>query len=254
MIIILFNYLAETFPLNVYTNKQNSKCDLTVLCYNVKSSTPSYKFLQVLIARVILKESPDVAYLCEFNLSQSKILDSIMIKEGGYRRFYKSGTNCVFYSKFEIDSIHGIDTGTYRKGHHLNNMIHLFLANDTVAVFGCHLSSSRKGIVNAYHQRAKEADSLFYIIKAEPFPVIVMGDLNDFSGSYVIKRLKEAGLKDAWWEGGCGYGATFHDKWLKLRLDHILYNKDKLNLQYVKVIDSDLSDHNAMVAGFIFNK
>lgn len=254
MILFFFNQLTETLPFNFNTNKQNSECDITVLCYNVKCSSPSYKLNQNSIAREILKERPDVIYLCEFNLSPSKILDSLIINDGGYRRYYKSGTNCVFYSKFEIDSIHGIDTGTYRKGHHLNNRIHLFLAYDTVAVFGCHLSSSRKGIVNAYHQRAKEADSLFNVIKAESFPVIVMGDLNDFSGSYAINRLMETGLKDAWWEGGCGYGATFHDKWLRLRLDHILYDKDKLNLQHVKIIKSRLSDHNAMVARFTINK
>ncbi len=81
-----------------------------------------------------------------------------------------------------------------------------------------------------------------------------MGDLNDVSGSYAVERIKKAGLKDAWWKGGFGYGATFHDKWLRLRLDHILYQNNKLKLQYVKVIDSDLSDHDALVAGFIINR
>ena len=50
--------------------------------------------------------------------------------------------------------------------------------------------------------------------------------------------------------GSCGYGTTFHDGWLRLRLDHILYPKDKLELKSVKIIDSDLSDHNALIAGF----
>lgn len=50
-------------------------------------------------------------------------------------------------------------------------------------------------------------------------------------------------------KGGNGYGCTFHDGWLQLRIDHILHSKG-LNLESIKVIDTDLSDHNAVVAGF----
>ena len=86
----------------------------------------------------------------------------------------------------------------------------------------------------------------------EKGPIIVVGDFNDVSGSYTLSCIKDIGLSDAWWEGGFGYGTTFHNKWLRLRLDHILYPKDKLKLQSVKVINSDLSDHNALIADFSF--
>ena len=82
----------------------------------------------------------------------------------------------------------------------------------------------------------------------------VMGDMNDVSGSYTINRIKEAGLKDAWWEGGGGYGATFHGKGLRLRIDHILYDYKELELTGVRVIDNNLSDHNALMASFRVKK
>ena len=88
----------------------------------------------------------------------------------------------------------------------------------------------------------------------EQRPLIVMGDMNDVSGSTPINRIKKAGLKDAWWEGGCGYGATFHGKGLRLRIDHILYDYKGLELVGVKVIGNDLSDHNALIARFRINK
>lgn len=259
LIIILFvlfvgNYLVEAVPFNLFFSSSNVDSDLIVLCYNVKCSSPFYKENQKYIAREIINESPDVAFLCEFNLWPSKTLDSIMINEGGYKRFYKSGSYCVFYSKYSIDSIKSIDTGTFRNGHSLNNMIHLYLPNDTLSVIGCHLSSSKRSLMRAYRNRIIETDSIIKAIQQEAYPLIVMGDLNDISGSYTIRNLKKQGLKNAWWEGGSGYGCTFHDKWLRLRLDHILYSKDKLKLQFVKVIDSDLSDHNALVAGFSFHK
>lgn len=87
-----------------------------------------------------------------------------------------------------------------------------------------------------------------------------MGDMNDISGSYTLRRIESvellrhgsAGLTDAWWKGGFGYGTTYHDHSLRLRLDYILYDEDRLTLTDVKEIDTDASDHNALVGGFRF--
>lgn len=81
---------------------------------------------------------------------------------------------------------------------------------------------------------------------------LVMGDLNDVCGLPALKKFATAGLKDAWSEGGFGYGATIHTP-LPYRIDHILHNEG-LVLKGVKVIDtSDISDHNALVAVFDFS-
>jgi endonuclease/exonuclease/phosphatase (EEP) superfamily protein YafD len=76
-----------------------------------------------------------------------------------------------------------------------------------------------------------------------------MGDMNDFNVSAPMDSLKDAGMKNAWWEGGFGYGATYHEGWLRLRIDHIYYN-DKLRLKDVKVVKTDLSVHNILIADF----
>lgn len=88
--------------------------------------------------------------------------------------------------------------------------------------------------------------------RAEGKTVIVAGDLNDWCGSTTLNTLMNEGenaLKDAWWEGGNGVGFTYQGWHLRLRLDHILYS-DGLELQNVKVIDSDLSDHRPLIARF----
>ena len=92
--------------------------------------------------------------------------------------------------------------------------------------------------------------------RAEGKTVIVAGDLNDWCGSTTLNTLMGEGdnaLKDAWWEGGNGFGFTYQGWHLRLRLDHILYS-DGLELQDVKVIDSDLSDHRPLVADFLISK
>ena len=85
-----------------------------------------------------------------------------------------------------------------------------------------------------------------------------MGDMNDISGFYTLRRIEaaellrqgSAELADAWWKGGFGYGTTYHDHGLRLRLDHILYDEHCLTLSDVNVIDTDASDHNELVGGF----
>lgn len=49
-----------------------------------------------------------------------------------------------------------------------------------------------------------------------------MGDLNDISGSTPLRTLEYSGLKDAWWEGVVGYGATIHNPF-PYRIDHIMF-------------------------------
>lgn len=77
--------------------------------------------------------------------------------------------------------------------------------------------------------------------------VIVAGDFNDWSGSYCMNTIQYNDFKDAWWEGGNGFGFTYNGWHLRLRLDHILYS-DNFELCGVKVIESDTSDHRALVA------
>lgn len=85
--------------------------------------------------------------------------------------------------------------------------------------------------------------------RAEGKLVIVAGDLNDWCGSDCLNTLMGDDLKDAWWEGGKGFGWTYFGWHLRLRLDHILYS-DELELVDVKVIDTDISDHKPLMARF----
>lgn len=75
--------------------------------------------------------------------------------------------------------------------------------------------------------------------------------MNDVSGSYTICTLQDGlGLKDAWWQGGTGFGFTYHGYGvMRFRLDHILYNK-YLDLQNVSTPHVGYSDHWPVVADF----
>lgn len=247
--VFILNAVSETFP--TYLCKNNdARADFKVLCYNVRSSDSLFFQRQKMMAESLIAESADVFFLCEFSMWRGQLLDSIMTDKGHYNRYYKSGTDCIYYSKYPIDSIRPVYSNPIHPKRTLTNRVNVMVENDTITIVGCHLSSGRNHFMEAYDERCKEADSIYAYLQDVKNPIIVMGDMNDISGSYAINRIKSVGLVDAWWKGGNGYGTTFHGKGLRLRIDHILYQESRLKLQNVKVIDSDLSDHNALVAEF----
>ena len=246
--LLFINTWFEICPLHPYERDKDTTADIKLYTLNVFSLGRDYKERQVRIAKSILDENPDIVFLCEFYLNRNKLLDSVLTRT--YKSYYKRRTLCAFYSKHDIDSISEVFESLYGKRHSQSVMAHFYKGNDTLSIIGCHLSSSHYHVKEGFFRRKKESDVLYDLINKESYPVIVLGDLNDISGSYTIRRVQQAGLSDAWWEGGCGYGTTFHDGWLRLRIDHILYPKRRLELQNIKVVDSGLSDHRALVASF----
>jgi endonuclease/exonuclease/phosphatase family metal-dependent hydrolase len=147
-----------------------------------------------------------------------------------------------------------------------------------VTIFSCHLRSSaystaRKQMnvdanwidgVPLYYRNYRigklirdfEADNVRRyvdsIINQAGQAVIVAGDFNDWSGSYCMDKIQDNDLKDVWWAGGNGFGFTYNGWHLRLRLDHILYSED-FEPCGVKIIESDISDHRALVADFRLN-
>lgn len=124
-------------------------------------------------------------------------------------------------------------------------------------------SSLRRYLENVETQSAVRFDQAKMICEADsvgrtvtPKPVIIMGDMNDVGGSEALRQLKKAGFRDAWWTGGFGYGATYHEP-LPFRIDHIYYSPE-LRLRDIRILRSadwgtesvPLSDHDALVATF----
>lgn len=86
--------------------------------------------------------------------------------------------------------------------------------------------------------------------KKQGLPVIVCGDMNDVSGSKTLSILLSAGLKNAWWEKGRGFGFTYHGHYImNFRIDHILHTED-IEVKSIKKIEQSFSDHDPVIASF----
>lgn len=244
----------------------DSEHQLRVLTWNICEADIENKQAQCNIANLILEQDADFIQLNEFSLDSCLVIDSLLSEHYPYKEDVKAKTKAgdIFYSKIQLAESGKLDraipNGIYSK---------LYLGKDSLYVLGCHLPGNNqegqieiddadslrrvKTFLERYRQgQEKRKESAHYLketVQESSWPIIVMGDMNDFNASAPLDSLRDAGMKNAWWEGGFGYGATYHEGWLRLRIDHIYYN-ERLKLKDVKVVKTDLSDHNILIADF----
>jgi endonuclease/exonuclease/phosphatase family metal-dependent hydrolase len=111
----------------------------------------------------------------------------------------------------------------------------------------------RKGVTdiiqkmnNAFRLRANQAESISKHIKGSPYPVIVCGDFNDTSVSYVYREVK-GNLKDTFIESGKGFGGTYNGKLPSFRIDFIFHDNSFNTIQYIRE-KVEYSDHYPIMA------
>lgn len=253
ILICLINWRFTVFPVH-FTHVQGN---LKVLTYNVHSTGSNFEKDASRIAMLILNAKPDFVYLTEYYEKKGCVLDSILKISYSYsytKHRWGQNEGDAFYSKWKIDSVcrffvNGERIMAYR--------VQVSHASDTIAMYCCHFASNNadsqsitwESIKKGYHKRSFEVEEILRHIRNDKYPCIIMGDMNDISGSPSLNAIENAGFEDAWWNGGLGYGSTFHDGWLMLRIDHILYDKN-FDLCDVRVLNADYSDHDALVGSF----
>ncbi|MFW5805249.1 MAG: endonuclease/exonuclease/phosphatase family protein [Bacteroidales bacterium] len=102
-------------------------------------------------------------------------------------------------------------------------------------------NSIRRKISFAFKQRAKQAEVLGKHIENSPYPVIVCGDFNDTPISYAYHKVGKS-LNDGFKKAGKGFGLSYERKFMRVRIDHILYSKH-FNAYEFNVHRSGYSDH-----------
>jgi len=95
--------------------------------------------------------------------------------------------------------------------------------------------------------RTSQAELIAATIKANPYPVVLMGDLNDTPLSFTLGTIRRAGLVDAFRQNGQGLGITYPGTIPGLRIDYVL-SDPSLEVLTADVVDCGFSDHNATTA------
>lgn len=266
---LIINHHFQLCAFSPYST--GTEMSLRMMTWNIHVTDPAFKNKQTDIANEIIKQDADIVLINEFCLDVATQLHSQLRENYPYvtESYGKVLGGDILYSRFPIDSNQKLETPIL---HPLAYEFRLKVNEKPVRIVGCHLSSNNYDkdghqytpkkenkfldLPNYYanyreskERRTMQAELIRSCILSEDLPTIVMGDMNDFSGTSPLNTLLKAGLKDAWWEGGNGFGITFHEDWMHFRLDHILYDAN-WELSSVKVVQSDLSDHRPLVAEF----
>lgn len=269
----------------------SKEADLKVMTWNVHCAKGTDSTKQKQIAGVILDADADIVLLNEFNLDSCCVIDSLLRMKYAFTEEGASRQKCgdMFYSKMKLENSEHPKLSRLWRNHFGKSQEEypdslrgtqieairatLTIGADSVMIIGCHWASSSgdgstivNGVdslmkVGSFYERyklkqklrVKQAEFANWMMDSCMHPIILMGDLNDFNQSPPLRKLKDYGLSDSWWEGGFGLGDTFHTGWMRLRLDHI-FHSDGLKLSDIKVIPTELSDHNLLVATFTIRK
>ena len=269
--VVLFNAMTETFAISVPCNC-NGEC-LTIMTYNTQSTSSDYMTQNrenpTEMSELIIKQDADIVCLQEYEGWYCDYLKKAL--SANYPFFVQMPEmpkESAVFSKYLIEDVKQIpgdlvmEMTINRKG-------------GIIKLIACHMDSNRfdsinkelegraiwyerfgsymDGINKAGEKRVDEVEKIKKRVKSclsKGIPVVVCGDMNDVGGSKPLRILKSAGLKDAWWEKGLGFGFTYYGhQWMKFRLDHIMYS-DAMKCKSVKVVRQDFSDHNPIVAKF----
>lgn len=110
-----------------------------------------------------------------------------------------------------------------------------------LAVYSTHFDHTSGAV------RIRQAARLRTLIRRDPLPVLVGGDLNAEPGSPALNVLRRDGLADAWETAGSGSGLTVPAGSPRRRIDYLLHGPD-LRTRRAAVLESGISDHREVWA------
>lgn len=126
-----------------------------------------------------------------------------------------------------------------------------------------YLPSAVQQLEDNVEARLSQAQALRELIRQEREPVVVAGDLNSPDASLACVTLREAGLHDAFVEGGKGYGYTYGHFLLPrrlplygiswMRIDHIMLSS-QLQSFACRAGAANHSEHRPVIADVVLRR
>lgn len=281
--LLLINYKYQLIAVNIKSCDTRQR-SFRVMTYNVANGLYNEKIeprnRKDSLLKIIQKVYPDILCLHECSRWHIRGLESLLVQEYPYIAHSQS-----MYSRFKVVNSFVIKPDTlsdeYKSlkhqepafmgsnkssgvfycadlliGNHIVRVINVRLATNNIS--SMHESSFFKKFPAMYKNynlgerlRKSQIEHIRNVITESPYPVILCGDINDISGSSTINLFSQNGLEDAWWHSGRGYGATYNDHGMHLRIDHVLYDKNFMPM-HSQVVESAFSDHLPLIVDFNF--
>lgn len=267
VVVLILNWYWQVFSfgINPLSDKKEDNV-FRVVTWNISYADSTGTDNVEGLLSVIQNQDADVVFLTEYLVKESPEVDSLLSVCYPFKGNIENWTSYSnFYSRMPIDTCIHVCDGEH--GSLLRYDVSYF--DQLISMYCLHLQSNNMVNGDIFYPDSIEDRGGFWrylenyetaaeirglqasqiIDDFDDVPTIVMGDMNDVMGSPCMQVFADAGLRDAWWEGGFGYGATIHSP-LPYRIDHVMYGKG-LKLKGIKKVSSKgLSDHDALVADF----
>lgn len=241
-----------------YSEPKSEKADFKVLTFNNKYN--DYGLEEV--KNYIKSFNADVIFLQESGYSGLGNSDFEEMKYSLHNR------GISFFSKYQIveqDTIPLIDKGksvyadVIVKGKRIR-FINVYLEpfqlhksmvkpTEDLEENGTKAKSLVRRFMPVFKKHEEQVQILKNFIEKSPYPVILAGDFNSVPNSYEYYTISGV-LKDCFLESGKGFGASFHDYKIPIRIDYV-FSSDNLKSTYYQVDRSQkLSDHYPVLVKF----
>ncbi len=241
-----------------YSEPKSEKADFKVLTFNNKYN--DYGLEEV--KNYIKSFNADVIFLQESGYSGLGNSDFEEMKYSLHNR------RISFFSKYQIveqDTIPLIDKGksvyadVIIKGKRIR-FINVYLEpfqlhksmvkpTDDLEENGAKAKSLVRRFMPIFKKHEEQVQILKNFIEKSPYPVILAGDFNSVPNSYEYYTISGV-LKDCFLESGKGFGTSFHDYKIPIRIDYV-FSSENLKSTYYQVDRSQkLSDHYPVLVKF----
>ncbi len=267
VLLLGFNHLTSLYEITSSGDEERFTEDIKVLSYNVRQFN-QFKWSEEIdipesISNLLLDEDPDILAMQEYYHGQNLDFTEnfphkyVNLKEGS------AEFGLAIFSKFPI-----IDKGSLEFPTASNNnaiFADVVVKDDTLRIISTHLqsfeikpdmnnvereSSKRvfQGMGQTFVKQQYQMESILELVEESPFKMIVMGDFNNTAYSFIYRKLRAAGLNDAFKEKGSGFGRTFNFDYYPLRIDFIMADED-IEVTFYKTIRVPYSDHFPIKTG-----
>lgn len=241
-----------------YSEPKSEKADFKVLTFNNKYN--DYGIEEV--KNYIKSFNADVIFLQESGYSGLGNSDFEEMKYSLHNR------RISFFSKYQIveqDTIPLIDKGksvyadVIIKGKRIR-FINVYLEpfqlhksmvkpTEDLEENGTKAKSLVRRFMPVFKKHEEQVQILKNFIEKSPYPVILAGDFNSVPNSYEYYTISGV-LKDCFLESGKGFGTSFHDYKIPIRIDYV-FSSENLKSTYYQVDRSQkLSDHYPVLVKF----
>ena len=244
-------------------NNLDSSNSISILSYNVHlfnayEDKPAQQLVPKILSEIIELKKPEIICIQEYYSDNQADFSAYPYQFIHYKEKNKLGH--AIFSKYPL-----INKGSFEFDKTYNNSIYadVIKGNDTLRIYNLHLNSFgirpsvsllqegdkekfRKRISKAFAKQERQSEKILNHKNNSSYPVLLCGDFNNTSFSYVYRKLSHS-MNDAFVESGNGMGTTYLFDSFPMRIDYILASKELEVVQF-ETIKKSFSDHYPIFA------